>query len=44
MFKCLTLTYLWKKEKTIPSRACHAASRQEVLFKNPNEDIYEKCN
>lgn len=42
MFKCLLKPM--EKRKTIPSRARHAASRQEVLFKNSNEDIYEKCN
>lgn len=35
-------TYGKKKDNTLTG--CHAVSRQESLFKNSNEDIYEKCN
>ena len=42
MFKCLLKPM--EKRKDMALTGCHAASRQEVLFKNSNENIYEKCN
>lgn len=33
-----------EKRKDMALTGSHAASRQEVLFKNSNENIYEKCN
>ena len=42
MFNCLLKPMEKRKDNTLTG--CHAASRQEVLFKNSNEYVYEKCD
>ena len=42
MFNCLLKPM--EKRKYYTLTGCHAASRQEVLFKNSNEYVYEKCD
>ena len=37
MFNCLLKPMEKRKDNTLTG--CHAASRQEILFKNSNEDI-----